>query len=154
MFPKAWETDGLTTQHVPLLFYSPGLLRPERVDRTCSQLDLLPSVSSLAKVSYTNTTLGKNLFDSVQNNVRFKNFAFLFDPDIKQIGIVTDEYVYVHNLISGKEDFRSSKNNLPLAENAQISADKKSLQTLSDAYYQTAKYMLSNNKKAKVPPSK
>ena len=149
MFPKAWETDGLTTQHVPLLFYSPSLLTPQRIDRTCSQLDLLPSVSSLAKVSFINTTLGKNLFDTIPNNAGFKNFAFLFDPDIKQIGIITDEYVYVHNLLSGKEDFRSSKNNLPLTETSEISADKKSLQTLSDAYYQTAKYMLMNNKKPK-----
>jgi phosphoglycerol transferase MdoB-like AlkP superfamily enzyme len=154
MFPKAWETDGLTTQHVPLLFYSPSLLMPQRIDRTCSQIDLLPSVSALAKVSFTNTTLGKNLFDTIQNNVRFKNLAFLFDPDIKQIGIVTDEYVYVHNLLSGKEDFRSSKNNLPLNKTSEISADKKSLQTLSDAYYQTAKYMLLNNKKIKRPGSK
>lgn len=149
MFPKAWETDGLTTQHVPLLFYSPSLLTPQRIGKTCSQVDLLPSVSALAKVSFTNTTLGKNLFDTVQNNVRFKNLAFLFDPDIKQIGIVTDQYVYVHNLLSGREDFRSSKNNLPLAETSEISADKKSLQKLSDAYYQTAKYMLMNNKKPK-----
>jgi phosphoglycerol transferase MdoB-like AlkP superfamily enzyme len=147
MFPKAWEADGLTTQHVPLLFYSPSLLEPKRIDRTCSQVDLLPSVSSLAKISFANTTLGKNLFDTIQNDVRFKNAAFLFDPMVKQIGMITDDYVYVHNLLSGKEDFRSAKDNLPLPQTNEIAADKKALQTLSDAYYQTAKYMLSNNKK-------
>ncbi len=154
MFPKAWEVDGLTTQHVPLLFYSPALLKPQRIDKTCSQLDLLPSVSSLAKISFTNTTLGKNLFDTVQRNVRFKNLAFLFDPDIKQIGIVTDEYVYVHNLLSGKEDFRSSRNNLPLSTTQEVSDDKKNLKILSDAYYQTAKYMLLNNKRHKLSDRK
>ncbi len=154
MFPKAWEADGLTTQHVPLLFYSPALLTPQRIDRTCSQIDLLPSVSSLAKISFTNTTLGKNLFDTIENNVRFKNLAFLFNPDLKQIGIVTDEYVYVHNLLSGHEDFRSSKNNLPLPQTEETGLDKKALQTLSDAYYQTAKYMLLNNKKIKETGSK
>ena len=147
MFPKAWEIDGLTTQHVPLLFYSPSLLTPQRIDRTCSQLDLIPSVTALAKISFTNTTLGKNLFDTIQNNVRFKNSAFIFDPGIKQIGIVTDDYCYIHNLLSGKEDFRSSKNDLPLPETPQIASDKKSLQDLSQAYYETAKYMLLNNKK-------
>ncbi|HEY5464127.1 MAG TPA: sulfatase-like hydrolase/transferase [Hanamia sp.] len=151
MFPKAWEIDGLTTQNVPLLFYSPSLLTPQRIDRTCSQIDLIPSVSSLAKISFTNTTLGRDLFDTVQNNVRFKNLAFLFDPEVKQIGIVTDEYCYVHNLLSGREDFRSSKNNLPLPETPEIASDKKALQDLSQAYYETAKYMLLNNKKGKVP---
>lgn len=149
MFPKAWETDGLTTQHVPLLFYAPSLLSPQRIDRTCSQLDLIPSVSALAKISYNNTTLGKDLFDSSLTDIRFKNTAFIFDPGIKQIGIVTDDYCYVHNLLSGKEDFRSSKNNSPLPATEEIESDKKSLRNLSQAYYETAKYMLQNNKKIK-----
>ena len=148
MFPQAWEADGLTTQHVPLLFYSPSLLAPQRIDKTCSQLDLIPSVTSLAKIPFTNTTLGKNLFDTLQNNVRFKNAAFLFDPESKQIGMVTDEYCYVNNLLSGREDFRSSKNNDPLPQTPEIAADKKALQQLTQAYYETAKYMLLNNKKA------
>ncbi len=148
MFPKAWEEDGLTTQHVPLLFYAPSLLSPKRIDRTCSQIDILPSVSALANISYTNTTLGKNLFDSTQNSeVQFKNLAFLFDPMVKQIGIVTDQYVYVHDLSTGKIDFRSSANNNALAPTPEIMADKKALNQLSEAYYQTAKYMLLNNKK-------
>ncbi|HEY8659365.1 MAG TPA: sulfatase-like hydrolase/transferase [Hanamia sp.] len=150
MFPKAWEIDGLTTQHVPLLFYSPALLKPQRLDKTCSQIDILPSVSALANISYVNTTLGKNLFDTIPNNVRFKNAAFLFDPNIKQIGIVTDEYCYVHNLLSGKEDFRSAKNNLPLPKSQMVEEDKKTLQTLSQAYYETARYMLLNNKKVNI----
>lgn len=147
MLPQAWEKDGLTTQHVPLLFYSPALLSPQRIDRTCSQIDLIPSVSSLAGISYSNTTLGRNLFDTVQNNVRFKNLAFLFDPEIKQIGMVTDEYSYVHDLLSGKIDFRSSKDNIPLPQTPEIMADKKALQDLSQAYYETARYLLLNNKK-------
>lgn len=145
MFPIAWEKDGLTTQHVPLLFYSPSLFAPRRIDRTCSQVDILPSVSALANVSFTNTTLGKNLFDTAVNNVPYKNNAFLFDPTIKQIGMITDDYVYIHNLSTGQEDFRSAKNNLSLP--AKSSEDKKALQQLSDAYYETAKYMLLNNKK-------
>jgi hypothetical protein len=60
--------------------------------------------------------------------------------------MVTDDYVYVHNLISGKEDFRSSKDDSVL-RSAQSLEDKKVLQTLSAAYYETARYMLANNKK-------
>ena len=70
MFPKAWSVDGLTTQHVPLLFYSPFLLTPQRIDKTCSQLDLLPSVTALAHIPFINTTLGKNLFDTMLKKIR------------------------------------------------------------------------------------
>ena len=148
MFPKAWEADGLTTQHVPLLFYAPALLPPQRISHTCSQLDLLPSVASLAGVSYLNSTLGKDLFDTLNNKVRFKNAAFLFDPVIKQIGFVTDDYSYVHNLLTDKVDFQSSKDNLPLPNDSSTLSDKKALESLSQAYYETARYMLLNNKES------
>jgi arylsulfatase A-like enzyme len=148
MFPKAWSIDGLTTQHVPLLFYAPSLLTPGRIDRTCSQLDLLPSVSALAHVPYINTTLGKNLFDTIPiNSVRFKNAAFLFEPNLKQIGIISDEYCYVHNLLSGREDFRSSRNNEPLPQTPAIEEDRKAIKELAQAYYETARYMMLNNLK-------
>ncbi len=148
MFSKAWSTDGLTTQHVPLLFYSPALLAPQRIDKTCSQIDLLPSTSALAHRSFINTTMGKNLFDTTQQSTaRFKNAAFIFDPNLKQIGIVTDGYCYVHNLISGTEDFRSSHDNIPLEKTPAIEEDKKAIQSLAQAYYETARYMMLNNKK-------
>lgn len=153
LFPRAWSIDGLTTQHVPLLFYAPSLLQPARINKTCSQVDLLPSVSALAHIPYTNTTFGKNLFDTVQNNsiqsdsYRIKNAAFIYDYNIKQIGVVTDDYVYVRSLLSGNEDFRSSKNDNPLPLTSNVAEDKKALQHLSQAYYETARYILLNNKK-------
>ncbi|MEO6637343.1 MAG: sulfatase-like hydrolase/transferase, partial [Ginsengibacter sp.] len=151
MFPKAWSVDGLTTEHVPLLFYSPSRLQPARIDKTCSQVDLLPSVSALAGIPYINTTMGRNLFDTTQNNsLPFRNSAFLYDYNIKQIGMVTDDYVYVHNLASGREDFRSSINDLPLAKSSTTEEAKKTLQTLSQAWYETARYMLLNNKKQNI----
>lgn len=152
MFPKAWNIDGLTQQHVPLLFYAPSLLTPQRIDRTCSQIDLLPSVTALAHIRYTNTTLGINLFDTITvKNVRFKNAAFLFDPTLKQTGIVTDEYCYVHNLLSGTEDFRFSNSNNPLPSTAAIAEDKKAIKELTDAYYETARYLMLNNLKKNAP---
>ncbi len=148
MFPKAWETDGLTTQHVPLLFYAPALLAPQRIDRTCSQVDLVPSATALAHIAFTNTTIGKNLFDTIPvSSARFKNAAFLFDPNLKQIGIVTDEYCYIQDLLSGTEDFRSSRNNEPLPETPAIAEDRKALKELAQAYYETARYMMQHNSK-------
>ena len=52
MFPKAWSVDGLTTQHVPLLFYAPSLLAPQRIDKTCSQTDLLAVCNGIGPCSF------------------------------------------------------------------------------------------------------
>jgi phosphoglycerol transferase MdoB-like AlkP superfamily enzyme len=151
MFPKAWSVDGLTSQHVPLLFYSPALLKPQRSSRTCSQLDLLPSVTALAHLTYINTTLGKNLFDSVENpSQRFRNSAFLFDPNIKQIGMVTDRYCYVRNLLSGTEDFRAANSDSTLAAMPGMADDREAIKILAAAYYETARYMMLNNTKRNV----
>lgn len=151
LFPVAWEAQGLTAHHVPLLFYAPALLQPKWISNTCSQVDLLPSVSALANISFVNTTLGKNLFDTTIADLRFKNNVFLFDPGIKSIGMVTDEYSYSHNLLSGKEEYLSSKDNVPLSKTPAVEEDKKLLKTLTEAYYETARYLLYNNKKENVP---
>ncbi|MBK9532308.1 MAG: hypothetical protein IPO42_11095 [Chitinophagaceae bacterium] len=47
------------------LFYAPALLKPQRIPDICSQVDILPTIASLAKIPYTNNSLGRNLFDTV-----------------------------------------------------------------------------------------
>jgi phosphoglycerol transferase MdoB-like AlkP superfamily enzyme len=149
MFPECWTDFGITTQHVPLLFYSPLLLEPKRINNTCSQTDILPSVASLLKIPYRNTALGRNLFDTSQNvSLTFPNRAFLFDPEERKIGMMTDEYCYMKNLLTGRDNFVSSKNNDPLPAYQSTLDNKKLLQELTNAYYETAKYLLLNNKKA------
>lgn len=147
MFPKAWDLDWLCYNHVPLLFYAPSLLSPQRIHRTVSQLDVLPSVSALANISYTNHTMGHNLFDSVKNNTMLHNARFFFNAVERGFGVVTDNYAYTFSLISKKEDFRSSKDDLPLPQSPSVEEARKEIKTLANAYLETAKYMSSHNKR-------
>lgn len=147
MFPEIWNNMGITSQHVPLLFYAPSFLGPARISKTASQLDLLPSIASVIKMSYKNTTLGRNLFDTSQNAGILHHKAFLFDPDERKIGMMTDDYCYMKNLITGAEYFASAKNNDPVPANRSTEDCKKRLRDLTDAWYETAKYMILNNKK-------
>ncbi|HUS03309.1 MAG TPA: sulfatase-like hydrolase/transferase [Chitinophagaceae bacterium] len=149
MFPKAWTEYGITTQHVPLLFYAPALLKPSRLNGTCSQIDILPTVASLIKMPYRNTTLGRNLFDTVMDkSLPFYEKAFLIDPEERKIGMMTNDYYYSSSLLTGKENFSSSKNNDPLPPTS--GSDKKILRDLTNACYETAKYMILNNKKGNL----
>lgn len=147
-FPEAWQESGLTIHHVPLLFYAPELLPPRLSHRTCSQVDLLPSVTALAGVSFVNTTMGRNLMDTLQPKVAYPHNAFIFDPTIRQIGMVTDRYVYTKSLISGKEQILSSLKETPGAAKTEKSAHLRALQALTEAWYETANYMLFTNKKS------
>ena len=143
-FPKCWTEQGLTCEHVPLLFYAPTFLKPKKVNDVCSQIDILPTIASVAKIPYRNNSMGRNLFDTVINK---EKFAFVIDHDVKTIGLVSSKYYFLKNLKTGTTDFVSMTGNEPVPVNSETDSVKNYLQQLTDAYYETAKYLLLNNKK-------
>jgi phosphoglycerol transferase MdoB-like AlkP superfamily enzyme len=144
MFPQSFTKQGILAEHVPLLFYAPQLLKPLRVKEPASQSDIFPSVAFLAKQSHTNTTLGNNLFDTSANKNRF---AFIADPDMRTIGLVSNEFHFAKNLNTGNEDFVSVINNDGVANNKRNDSIKNVMKNTTNAFYNTAKYLLLNNKK-------
>jgi len=147
-FPKAWTEQGLTCEHVPLLFYAPAILKPQRKGDICSQVDILPTLASLAKIPYTNSSLGRNLFDTVLAAAGIHDkYAFVIDHDVKTIGMVSSRYYYLKNYKTGKEELVSMTGNEPVPANAATDSIKNHLQRFTEAYYETAKYLLLKNKK-------
>ncbi len=144
MFPSSFTRQGILSQHVPLLFYSPALLPPARIREVSSQLDILPSVAVLARQSYTNSTLGINLFDSSRQQPRY---AFIADPDLNTIGVVGDKYYYRQNQKTLKEEFVPVTNNEPVATNLVTDSLRNYMRLLTVSWYQTSKYLLLHNKK-------
>lgn len=143
LFPKSFTQQGILAEHVPLLFYSPKLLQPQKIRRVCSQLDVMPSIATLARHSYTNTTLGLSLF----NDTSKIRFAFIADPDLYSIGLVSDQYYFVKYLNSGKTSFVSVLDDNQIVSNAYTDSIKNSMASMANAWYETSKYMLLNNKK-------
>ncbi len=144
LFPQSFTKQGLAAEHVPLLFYAPAKLQPQRISNVCSQLDILPSAASLARQSYTNTTFGRNLFDSTDKEERY---AFIADPDTRFIGLVSNQYYYGRNLSTGAREFVSVINNDPVHINPQTDSIKNYMSGLTEAWFETARYLLLNNKK-------
>ena len=64
MYPDAWTSGRLSDEHVPLLFYAPELITPQTRNEVVSQIDILPTVAGMLHMSYTNTTLGRDLLHS------------------------------------------------------------------------------------------
>ncbi|MBS1919867.1 MAG: sulfatase-like hydrolase/transferase [Bacteroidetes bacterium] len=148
MFPRAWTDNGLTSEHVPLLFYSPALLQPQVRTDICSQIDILPSAASLSGLAFHNYTLGRNLFNNnfTPANEIIPQCAFIIDPETRRIGIIDSNYYYSRPIASGKDLMVSVKNNMPVGNTDSIQKRKAELHNLTDAYYETAKYLLFNNK--------
>lgn len=142
MFPNSWTENKLTCEHVPLLFYAPSWLQPSRESQICSQVDVLPSTAALAKVPYTNTALGRNIFEPIPES---RQTAFIFDVDRNTIGMVGEGNYYYKNLKSKKEDFVSVTSNNKSGSGSDSIRNR--LAKMTDAWHETAKYLLIHNKR-------
>lgn len=144
LLPHSFTAQRLTSMHVPLLYYAPGLLKPRRVHTISSQTDVLPTVAGLCNINYINSSLGKDLLDSASTG-----FAFIFDPDNNMVGVVKGDYLYRKQLGSKKDELVSVVNNDAVPNDAEHASIAHEMQVLTDAIYETAKYMLLHNKKKK-----
>ena len=62
----------LECYHIPAMIYAPGFVKPGRVEKTCSQIDLMPTVFSLLHFSYESEFTG---YDILADD--FKERAFM-----------------------------------------------------------------------------
>jgi phosphoglycerol transferase MdoB-like AlkP superfamily enzyme len=147
-YPAAWTEERLSDEHVPLLFYAPGFIKPEKRTDVVSQIDILPTVAGLLNQSYINTTLGRDLLRKEPG----KDFAFIIHHDEAKIGLVNNDYYYILNLNLQKDTLVPVRFNTPaLSQNDYIRMKSKlSVQTI--AFYETARWMLLNNQKEKAKP--
>ena len=144
MFPQSFTKQGILAEHVPLLFYAPNILKPMRIKKPASQLDIFPTVAYLSKRNFTNTTLGVNLFDTL---ISKKRYSFIADPDMHTVGVVSDSFYCGRNLTTNEISFASVLNNEQIINNKETEITKNKLLAITDAFYNTAKYLLLNNKK-------
>ena len=149
LYPKAWTEQRLSDEHVPLLFYAPALLTPQKRSEAVSQIDVLPTVAGMIQQSYLNSTLGRDLLDSTKK----ENAAFIVYHAPGWIGVVNNDYFYRKNILIPQknstkelEEMVPVRNNLPILTQHQYDSVKAHLSQLTSAMYETARWMLINNK--------
>ena len=142
IYPNKLNLGRLSDEHVPLLFYAPELLNPETKHEVASQIDVLPTIAGMLHQPYINTTLGRDLLNS-KNKM---DAAFIIHHDEGTIGVVTDDYFFVKNLRINKEELLPINSNNFSINAEQKDSVKNKLSQLTSAIYETAKWMLVNNK--------
>jgi phosphoglycerol transferase MdoB-like AlkP superfamily enzyme len=145
IYPNVWTDQRLSDEHVPLLFYAPKLLVPQKREEVVSQIDVLPTVASLIHQPYYNTTLGRDLLDPNKK----ANGAFVIHHDEGKLGWITDSFYFTKNIRFEQEmiyPLRSNKVHWTPQQEAEM---KKKASAITTAFYETAKWMLVNNKKDK-----
>ncbi len=142
MYPPAWTNYRLTDEHVPLLFYAPALLEPQLRKETVSQVDVLPTIAGLINMGYENNTLGRDVLDPKKK----KDIAFVTNTAGK-IGLLDNDFYYIKSLEFVEEELVPIQFPTPVYNSTQKDSAQKRLSLLADAYYQTALYLLLNNKR-------
>lgn len=142
MYPKAWTDQRLAEEHIPLLFYSPALLTPALHEEAVSQIDVLPTVAGMMMQPYTNSTLGRNLLEER----KAAHAAFIIYHAAGWIGVVNNDYFYRKNIRIKKDELVPVRHGLPALNKAQEDSVKQSMGNLTSAIYETARWMLLNNK--------
>ena len=142
LYPAAWTSHRLTDEHVPLLFYAPYLLKPQWRSEVVSQIDVLPTIAGMIQQPYVNTTLGRDLLDPGKKN----NYAFITNTAGK-IGVVTDEFYFIKNLNFPDEELVPVKYSNQSYSKVQRDSAQQRLSTFTSAFFETARYLIMNNKR-------
>jgi phosphoglycerol transferase MdoB-like AlkP superfamily enzyme len=152
MFPAAWTEHNLTRYHVPLLFYAPKLLPPQRVHAVASMVDILPTIAGLAKISYRNTTLGRDLIRQQALDGGRSNAAFVIDHHARSVGIIQGSHFSNHQRVGARQDFvwADFSSAAPASERQIAPGMIGEYRALADAFYETSRYLLRYNKKAEA----
>jgi len=126
--------------HVPLILFAPGLkLEPREVSKPMSEIDLMPTLLSMAGQPYINTSLGKNVF-SIPDSV--PHYAFTFTANSASYGLFSENYYAVKNSYAPVEVYALA-NSQKLVD---WDEEMEYMAGLSGAYYELAKYLTYNNR--------
>lgn len=148
LYPDAWTNERLSDEHVPLLFYAPGFIKPEKRTEVVSQVDVLPTIAGLLNQPFTNTTIGRDLLRKGEG----KDFAFIIHHDEGKIGLVNNDYYYILNMNLQRDTVVPLHFNAPVLSTANYLKIKQQLSLQTIALYESSRWMLLNNQKEKVKP--
>ncbi|MGB0879657.1 MAG: LTA synthase family protein [Polaribacter sp.] len=149
-FLKDNEDDlGIQVHHVPFFIHAPKYIKPQKIDTYAKLIDVFPTATSLAKIDYTNYTLGRDLLDSTTTNAAA--FVYIQSKGEKAVGLIKGDYYYEKTNISKKTSLYSLLTNS--VEDLKFDKPNVALQmdSLLSAYYHSTKYLYFNNKKGTKP---
>jgi phosphoglycerol transferase MdoB-like AlkP superfamily enzyme len=139
---STYERLGLTSNHVPMVVYSPKYF-PEGaiLDMTASSVDLMPTLVSLTGNSFVNMTMGRDLAAE-----RDPSHRCAFIDNGRRIGVLDDEYflqLFPHGKVS-LHRYREPDGHEDISD---LNPGKtKEMKTLCEALYKCSQYMMYHNK--------
>ena len=120
---------------IPLIIYNPELLRPQRVDKLCSQIDFAPTLLGLLNWSYESQFYGKDILRMKPDDERaligtYQKLGYMKQDLLTVLKPIRDVSTYRFDLSNGIQ--------IPAAEDPDFVKQ-------AIAYYQTATYRFNHH---------
>lgn len=149
--PRAYLDLKLSAVHTPLVIHAPKYLKPARYSKIGSQIDVMPTVLGLTGFRFLMTGLGRDLLDSSYDDRRH---AFtIYHDGVGEIGLLNDHWYYMKKASATSGTLHALDAEQPSRDLAAANPDVAARMNLMlDDYYQTALYMLTNNRQRPHPP--
>lgn len=145
--PPGMGKHQLTQHKVPFLIYGPHLLAGSReITSIASELDVMPTIAGVLGRPYLNTTLGRNLLEPAPGARRY---AFILIPytNPAPIGLLDDEFYFLIDSARRPRLYRYLSDNPEADVSAQFPQQRERMEHLTRGLYETARYMLYNNRR-------
>jgi phosphoglycerol transferase MdoB-like AlkP superfamily enzyme len=143
--PKSEDVLEVSSHRVPFVLYGPGVLKQTgTIEKVASQVDVLPTVASLTRNSYTNTTLGRDLFDSAFDKMRYA--YTIVHGSFRTVGLLTDQYFQKMRFDGSDEHLYQLGTETPTRDLAdELPELNKTMMTYTSAITATTRYIRENN---------
>lgn len=121
----------LDCYHIPALVYSPGFIEPRYEEKTCSQIDLMPTLFNLLGLSYDSRFYGQDILAT-----DYKERAFM--ATYQDLGYYADGVLTVLSPVRKVQQFSVTRHDGWLYEETPLDTVDETALREAQAYYQTA----------------
>ena len=143
--PLADQQLGFVHNRVPLVIYSPRIKNPQTFDEVAGEEDVMATMAGLSGQTYVNTTLGRDLFDPRFGKNRYA-FKIVHQPN-PLIGMIGNKFYFqMHTDGSDQHLYLLHSPDPKQYVDKQYPDVFAKMHTLLRGYYESAVYMLYNNK--------
>lgn len=115
--------------HIPAMIYSPGFIEPKVIEKTCSQIDVMPTLLTMLNIRYEPKFYGQNILSE-----DFKERAFL--ATYQDLGYYSDNVLTILSPVRRVRQFSITQDGWSFTEKPLKTAVPR-LQTEAQAFYQT-----------------
>lgn len=143
--PRGYVELNLINHQVPLILAGPVIKKPQVIEKTASQVDIIPTVMGVLGRGYMTRSIGRDMLNTKYEQGAF-TYAWAQDPH--PIGFVQGEYYYQTLGVGGKDGlYKFGAEDFSRDLSKEQPQRYQHMKNMALGLYETSKYLLYNNQK-------